>query len=571
MPKRIRVVNRDVLISAPLPSATETYTVISHEFAINTAKRLLSENGFTIVNERYTCNDGARVASGILHLHYGDDPDLGMMFSFSNSYDKSLRFRCAVGGYVKINNTSIISKTSSWGRKHTGTADQETADTIEDQITNAVAYYDQLQSDKEQMKQITLTKRQYAELLGTLFIDIKMISTEQLGMIKKEFEKPSFNYTSDPDSLWSLYNHILLALAKSHPRTWMEQQRLVHFHLMTEFDLTEFDPEEETVEVINEAGDHVGTIQQINHENGVAVEPTLPDYDADAEMQEMKTEAIIEEVMTEDEESEVVIDLETDPKEIIVYPPLTNLDGSKPEPFISDEEEDEVMEEMFTEVPVEEVVDVTNADSEDTVDETFLMTKTDLEEMYPEDKLEEGFLVTIGESDCEIIGEDDDCFILCEISNNEEVINNVVKPESETIRVLPIAPEQLETSPEESVSDESVETFSITDPVELDAGEPTQIGIDFEIGDAEETTSTEVLSDEKIDELMKGIEDNTPVVLSKEEQELHDVISTELDEIYGEVPTFTYELKDDQYNVVLESGEVIVLTQAYIESLQNNV
>ena len=101
-----------------------------------------------------------------------------MMFAFSNSYDKSLRFRCAVGAYVKHNEMSVLGDTSSaWGRKHTGTADDETLETIEQQIDNAEGYFKQLAADKEVMKKIKLTKREYAELLGRLYIDIKMLSS----------------------------------------------------------------------------------------------------------------------------------------------------------------------------------------------------------------------------------------------------------------------------------------------------------------------------------------------------------------------------------------------------------
>jgi len=228
---------------------------------------------------------------------------------------------------------------------------------------------------------------------------------------------------------------------------------------------------------------------------------------------------------------------------------------------------------------VESVEGVTNADSGDIADETFLMEKKDLEEMYPDDKVEEGLLVTIGEDQCQVVGEDGDCFILCEVSSDEEVMSDVVKPKSETIGVLPVAPQQLETPAGEGVSEEVVETSSNTDPIESVVEEPTQIGMDFEIGSADESAPAETMlrtpesemSEEEVDKLMQGIEKNAPIVLSSEEQVLHDTISNELNDIYGEVPKFTYELKEGQYNISLESGEVIVLTHEYINDLQEDV
>jgi len=237
-------VSRDVLLDASLPQATKTYTVISHKFVIDTLKEKLDARGFVITNEIYSATDQAQIAYGIFHINYGNDPELGMMLAFQNSYNKQLKFSCAVGAFVKTNDTSILSKeNSAWVRMHTGTADEEAAEVIEEQVKNAEGYFQQLADDKAAMQNIKISRREYGELLGRLFVDVKVLGMEQISLSKKEFEKPSFNYTGDPESLWTMYNHILVALAKSHPRTWMEQQKLVHFHIMTEFDFVVFDPE----------------------------------------------------------------------------------------------------------------------------------------------------------------------------------------------------------------------------------------------------------------------------------------------------------------------------------------
>jgi hypothetical protein len=38
------------------------------------------------------------------------------------------------------------------------------------------------------------------------------------------------NFTN-PDSLWTFYNAITIALQQSHPRTWMEDQRVLHYFI----------------------------------------------------------------------------------------------------------------------------------------------------------------------------------------------------------------------------------------------------------------------------------------------------------------------------------------------------
>ena len=53
--------------------------------------------------------------------------------------------------------------------------------------------------------------------------------------VKAETKKPTFDYNADKDSLWQLYNGITLSLQKSHPKTWMDQQRMIHWLVMSDY------------------------------------------------------------------------------------------------------------------------------------------------------------------------------------------------------------------------------------------------------------------------------------------------------------------------------------------------
>jgi len=617
MARRADRVLRNVLTDAPLPQQTETYTVISHSFVINTIKQMLDAKGFSVTAEFYTAPEGAQVAYGIFHTNYGDDPDLGMLFAFANSYDKSLKFSCAVGAFVRTSNMSILSKdASAWIRKHTGTADTEAAEVIETQIENAEGYFKQLQQDKEAMKLIKLDRKQYAELLGVLTVDAKLIGIEQLGIAKKEYEKPSYTYSSDDDSLWTLYNHILVALSKSHPKTWMEQQKLVHLHMMTEYDFTVFDDEElDTPEVLGEAVDF---------------EEDVPETLTDADI----------EPATEDEIAEQLYGVNNNEEEIT---------GTEEEsPFITDEEEDAVMEQILKPVEpepeaeiqtmsmtVEEAVkkyghmlseeelleldshlnpatidklkslataydvvteqideiikeehaksatdgktqlpaipsktpeaEIETPEVEGVVSEVmpeFFMTRQDVLDTCPNATLEIGCVVSIGDEDYEIVtldkddGDDEEMVGLAELSASEET--PVIKTTSEVVKEEPV-----------------------NIPVEN-----TQIGMDFEIGDAEEYPPAETmlrtgpkvivnkvsLEDEeqaKIDAALEIM--NSKIEMTPNEKAVHAVIETELKDLYGYEISFTYEIKGDQYNVTLETNEVIVLKTEYINSLKESV
>jgi hypothetical protein len=118
----------------------------------------------------------------------------------------------------------------NWARKHTGTADTETIATITDQVTNAHMYYNQLVSDKNIMQAISMTKRKQAQLLGILFAEYQILTTEQASIIRQQMDKPSYVF-ADNNSLWAFYNYVTLALQQSHPKTWMEDQRILHYFI----------------------------------------------------------------------------------------------------------------------------------------------------------------------------------------------------------------------------------------------------------------------------------------------------------------------------------------------------
>jgi len=149
-------------------------------------------------------------------------------------------------------------------------------------------------------------------------------------------------------------------------------------------------------------------------------------------------------------------------------------------PWVTDEEEDEIMEQMFTEIPQEESPTFDNT----TVDD--------------QEELEKDILV----------------------EDNIESTNEVFDIEEE--EVVP----------------------GIEPVVGLD--EPVQI-----MSPAEAKDESELI--------------DTPDKTS----DLYITIKLELLDLYGYSPEFTYTEKDSQYNVVLESGETVVLSAAYIDSLDN--
>ena len=233
MPKKIQNTTKADLISVPLPNHGATYTVISHQFVIDYAYQALAAAGFTIVDEEYRCTKDGQIAQGIYKLNYNNDPELSMMFAWTNSYNKLVKFKCVVGAYMNHTGSVMISgEVGSWIRKHTGTADVEVKSTIDSYISNAHIYYDQLCLDKQAMENVNLNRRKQSQLLGVLFAEYEIITTEQASMIREQMKKPKQVF-ANTDSLWAFYNYVTNALQSSHPKTWMEDQRILHYFIGT--------------------------------------------------------------------------------------------------------------------------------------------------------------------------------------------------------------------------------------------------------------------------------------------------------------------------------------------------
>jgi hypothetical protein len=93
-------------------------------------------------------------------------------------------------------------------------------------------YYDQLVHDKQTMEGVFLNKRRQSQMLGILFAEYQILTTEQASMIRQQMDKPSHVYAST-DSLWAFYCYVTLALQVSHPKTWLEEQRILHYFMST--------------------------------------------------------------------------------------------------------------------------------------------------------------------------------------------------------------------------------------------------------------------------------------------------------------------------------------------------
>ncbi len=588
MGKRTTIFTREDLMSAPLPDQTETYTVISHSAIINTVMKNLDEKGFQMNTEHYKANENAEIACGIYRLAYGNDPELSMMLAFSNSYDKSMRFKCAIGAHVKINDMSIIADTvHTWKRKHTGTADSEMEETINTLLDDSKKYFDQLVADKDKMKKIKLTKKEFAHLIGELYIDKRLLSSEQISVVRNEYMKPSFPYKTDSQTLWTLYNHILIALAKSHPRTWMDQQRLVHLHIMEAFTLAEFDSEPEVVEeqsIIEASVEEtpnpiVVPAEQLEVQKEVKQPVTVipKEFHGEAEKEVVGVEALkitptpvaekhlgggnsinekADTTIVVLRENPVTIAEAVKPKGFALpqAPKYTApVETVKEEPVVKQAEPEKISEDFelkaeesptTTPVAVEELkkgyeLANTSIDSKDhTIDpqQPIFMSAENLLEI----------LDVVREGDRFILN--DEFYEIMHYVEENDIPGFMIKQVGSLGEKLEVTPEPVvETVPE-------VKSEPVINP---EANEVSQEDLEA--------------AAEKFDQIVveSDIAKNNTAMQTKVDDEIRQIISAELFELYGSIQQFEYTIKDTQYNVKLATGETVVLLKSEIDSRLN--
>ena len=63
---------------------------------------------FKVNQEHYRCTGNGNIAQGVYRLTFMDDPELSMMFAWSNSYNKQMRFKCGIGAYINQTGSSMV-------------------------------------------------------------------------------------------------------------------------------------------------------------------------------------------------------------------------------------------------------------------------------------------------------------------------------------------------------------------------------------------------------------------------------------------------------------------------------
>jgi len=226
---------REMLINAVKPMQTNHYKPVLHEQLMDLTLNSIEKAGFVLDKETYSSAKSGQVANGRYTIKNVRDNEMQLEIGWQNSYDKSLSLKFAIGARIFIcQNGCVHGDMGAFRKKHMGDVQEFTPATITEYIKTAGESFQVLCNDKARMKEIELTKRVKAELVGRLYLEEAMLTSDQLNIIAGQMVAPTIDYNC-PDSLWELYNFTTYAVrGRLHPSHYMDTHSKIHRFFVNE-------------------------------------------------------------------------------------------------------------------------------------------------------------------------------------------------------------------------------------------------------------------------------------------------------------------------------------------------
>ena len=227
-------VTKQILLNAELPQQTKTYKPISHEQLMDLTLESIQSAGFELGTELYSSARGGNVANGRYTIKNVADSEMELQIGWQNSYDKSLSLKFAIGTRIMIcSNGCVSGDYGAFKKIHKGTIQEFAPSAITEYIKSAGDAFRRMQEERDAMKNIEITRKTKAELIGRMIIDEQFIQSTQLNIIEKEMKNPTHDYGA-PGSMWELYNYTTFAMKEIHPSLWMQNHQRAHSFFVNE-------------------------------------------------------------------------------------------------------------------------------------------------------------------------------------------------------------------------------------------------------------------------------------------------------------------------------------------------
>jgi hypothetical protein len=225
---------KELMMNTPVPVQTRTYKPVSHSQLIDLTLNSIEKAGFTLDKETYSAAADGQIANGRFSISNVADSEMQLQIGWQNSYNKQLTLKFAIGTRIFIcQNGCVSGDFGTFKKKHVGEIQSFTPQAITDYIKSAGETFTLMQKQREQMKQVEITKRVKAELIGRMMLEEQFITSTQLNIMSRELKAPTHDYGAK-DSMWELYNYTTFAMKESHPANWMESHIKAHRFFVNE-------------------------------------------------------------------------------------------------------------------------------------------------------------------------------------------------------------------------------------------------------------------------------------------------------------------------------------------------
>jgi hypothetical protein len=249
---------KQTLLNAPVPQQTRTYKPVSHEQLIDLTLGGIEKAGFKLDKEMYSAARDGSIANGRFTISNVMDKEMQLEVGWQNSYDKSLTLKFAIGTRIMIcQNGCVSGDYGAFKKKHVGAIQTFTPNAITEYIKGAGDVFRRMQEERDRMKEIEVSRRTQAELIGRMLLEEQFIQSTQVNIISREINKPTFDYGA-PGSMWELYQFTTQSMREVHPTLWMDNHIKAHNFF------------------VNESGILVAPPQMVDAVEEIIAEPSIP-------------------------------------------------------------------------------------------------------------------------------------------------------------------------------------------------------------------------------------------------------------------------------------------------------